>query len=155
VRGCTAVAFFLSVVLTALSLGGSWSHVLQIRGKAPWSGPFWRAAMETLYRDYAIIGGVTELAAIVAVWWLVFVLRGRSPAFGWALTAALLLTVAFLGIWLGFIAPINRVFATWTPETVPADWTSYRDRWELWHAVIATLKLGAFAALVVAVLKRS
>jgi hypothetical protein len=69
-------------------------------------------------------------------------------------SAALLLSVAFFGLWIGFIAPVNRVFATWTPETVPADWTSYRDRWELWHAVIAALKLGAFVSLAIAVLQR-
>ena len=70
------------------------------------------------------------------------------------LASALLLTIAFAGIWLGFIAPINRVFATWTPETAPADWATYRDRWETWHAVIAALKLGAFVSLALAAVRR-
>lgn len=143
-------AFFLSLVLTALSLGASWSHILQIRGKAPWPGPLWRAAMESLYRDYAIVGGPVELAAILAGWWLVVTVR-RTPPFEWALASALLLSLAFFGIWIGFIAPINRVFATWTPGSLPADWTSYRDRWEMWHAVIASLKLAAFSALAIGV----
>ena len=146
--------FVASLVLTALSLGLSWSHVLQIRGKAPWSGPFWRAAMESLYRDYAVIGGVNELAAIAAAWWLVVVVRRRRELARWSLAAAVLLTIAFGVIWIGFIAPINHVLATWTPESVPADWTLYRNRWEMWHAVIAALKLGAFASLVAATLAR-
>ena len=143
-----------SLILTALSLGASWSHVLQIRGKAPWSGPFWRAAMESLYRDYAIIGGVTEIAAIAAAWWLVRVVR-QTPEFRWAVASAVLLTVAFVVVWVGFIAPINRVFASWTPETVPADWTGWRNRWEFWHAVIATLKLAAFTSLAIGVQVRT
>ncbi|HET9041346.1 MAG TPA: DUF1772 domain-containing protein [Gemmatimonadales bacterium] len=151
----TPIAFFVSLMLTALSLGLSWSHVLQIRGKVPWSGPFWRAAMETLYRDYAVVGGVTEVAAILAGWWLVFVVRQRPEIVRWALASALLLTVAFAGVWVGFIVPINRVFASWTPQTLPADWAAFRDRWEMWHAVIAGLKLAAFVSLAVAVLKRT
>ena len=143
-------AFFASLVLTALSLGASWSHVLQIRGKAVWPGPLWRAAMESLYRDYAIVGGVVEIAAILAGWWLVVAVRD-TPAFRWALASAVLLSVAFFVVWIGFIAPINRVFATWTTANLPADWSAYRDRWEMWHAVIATLKLGAFMALAIGV----
>lgn len=156
-RGDTAgvsrvTAVFASLVLTALSLGASWSHVLQIRGKAVWPGPLWRAAMESLYRDYAIVGGVVELAAILAGWWLVLAAR-NTPAFRWALGSALLLSVAFFVVWTGFIAPINRVFATWSPSSLPADWASYRDRWEMWHAVIAALKLAAFSALAIGVQK--
>ena len=145
-------AFFASLVLTALSLGASWSHVLQIRGKAVWPGPLWRAAMESLYRDYAIVGGVVELAAILAGWWLVLAVR-RTPAFRWSLGSAVLLSVAFFVIWIGFIAPINRVFATWSSSSLPADWASYRNRWEMWHAVIAALKLAAFSALAIGVQK--
>jgi len=50
-------------------------------------------------------------------------------------------------IWVGFVAPINSVFATWTPATVPPDWTRWRNRWDLCYAMIAALKLTAFTAL--------
>jgi hypothetical protein len=143
-------AFLVSLVLTALSLGLSWSHVLQIRGKAVWPGPIWRAAMESLYRDYAIIGGPAEVAAILATWLVVGMVHG-TPAFRWALASAVLLSVAFFVVWIGFIAPINRIFATWSASSLPADWSTYRDRWELWHAVIFALKLAAFSALAIAV----
>ena len=150
----TPAAWFTSLILTALSLGLSWSHVLQIRGKAPWSGPFWRAAMESLYRDYAVVGGPLEIGAIAAAWWVVLSVRKQPELFRWVFASAVLLTVAFGVVWVGFIAPINRVLATWTPQTVPSDWMVYRDRWEMWHTVIAALKLTAFGALAVAVLKR-
>lgn len=142
----------VTLLVAALSLGASWSHILQIRGKAAWDGPFWRAAMESLYRDYAIIGGPVELAAIVLACWLALSLRRDRAARPWAFAGAALLAVAFFGLWLGFIAPINAVFATWTPETVPAGWTVWRDRWEFWHAMIALVKACGFVALVLAVL---
>ena len=150
-NGC----YLTSLLMTALSLGASWSHLLQIRGKAPWPASFWRTAMETLYMDYAIIGGVTEIAAIACAWWLVFVVRRSPLAYRWSLSGASLLTIAFLGLWLGLIAPINAVFATWTPETMPMNWTRYRNSWEMWHAVIAGVKAIAFSALVMAVIQQA
>lgn len=149
----TRTAYFVTLFLMALSLGGGWSHVLQIRGKATWPGPLWRTVMETLYRDYATAGAVVEVGSILAAWMLVFFLRGVSPAFWWAVVAAALVSLAF-GAWLAFIAPINTVFATWTPATVPADWTGTRDRWEFWHAAIAALKALAFGTLIVAALSQ-
>ncbi|MGH7513802.1 MAG: hypothetical protein ACREOQ_12860 [Gemmatimonadales bacterium] len=42
---------------------------------------------------------------------------------------------------------------TWTPSSLAADWASYRNRWEMWHGVIAALKLAAFSALAIGVQK--
>lgn len=152
----TARPFWLaSLVLMALSLGTSWSHVLQIRGKAGWDGLMWRTVMETLYRDYATLGAVAELGAILAAWALVVALwRRRQPGRRWALAGALLVSFAFFGLWIGMIAPTNAVLATWTPATVPADWTRWRDSWELWHAVIAAVKALAFMTLAMGALSR-
>lgn len=140
------VVTWLSLYLTALSMGGGFSHVLQASGKASWDGPFWRLAMETLYRDYATAGAVTELGAIAATAALAFLLW-RTTAFKPVLAAALLLAAAFFGLWLWFIAPINARFATWSPDAMPADWRLWRDRWEFWHAVIFSVKSLAFAIL--------
>ncbi len=141
-----------TLFVTALSLGASWSHILQIRGKASWEAPFWHAAMETLYRDYATLGAATELGAILLAWLLTFSFRRHRAALRWAALGSLLLTIAFFGLWIGFIAPVNAVFATSTPETMPRDWTFYRDRWEFWHATIAVAKAAAFVALTTAIL---
>lgn len=135
-----------ALFVTALSLGLGWSHVLQIHGKAGWDAAFWRAAMETLYRDYATWGAAGELGAIALAALLALALR-RRPGFGLAAAGAALLAIAFFGLWIGFIMPTNAVFATWTPQTVPADWTLYRDRWETWHAMIAAVKALAFLCL--------
>jgi hypothetical protein len=140
----------ITLTFASLSLGASWSHILQVRGKADWDGPFWRMAMETLYRDYATIGAATEIGAIVLAWLLVFFFRKDSQARAWAAAGAILLSIAFFGLWLGFIAPINAVFATWSPDSIPTDWTVYRDKWEFWHAMIAVIKTLAFVALLVA-----
>jgi hypothetical protein len=35
--------------------------------------------------------------------------------------------------------PVNVAFSQWTPARMPADWRSYRDRWEAGHALAAAL----------------
>jgi len=142
----------VTLLVTALSLGASWSHILQIRGKAAWDAALWRTAMESLYRDYATLGAVTEMGAIVLAWTLTISYRRLPSARRWSSAAAALLTFAFFALWLGFVAPINAVIATWSPNAMPTDWMEYRNRWEMWHAVIAMVKAGAFCALVCAAL---
>ena len=136
-----------TLLVAALSLGASWSHVLQIRGKAGWDAALWRTVMESLYRDYALLGAVTEIGAIVLAWMLVLACRRVPAARSWAIAGALLFSFAFFGLWLGQVAPINQVFAGWSPDAMPPDWQAYRDRWELWHAVIAAVKALGFGSL--------
>ncbi len=47
---------------------------------------------------------------------------------------------------------MNAALSVWTPETLPADWTRYRDQWELGHAIHAALFGLGFSALVIALL---
>ena len=45
-----------------------------------------------------------------------------------------------------FNAPVNEAVNKWTPETLPADWASYRLRWETGHALAALFALLGLAA---------
>ena len=51
-----------------------------------------------------------------------------------------------------FIAPVNAKIATWTPGTIPADWTWRRSQWEYTHAVRAILEILGLSALVLSIL---
>jgi hypothetical protein len=79
-----------------------------------------------------------------------FLARGRRGA-RWTLAAALCVT-AGLGVWFAMVAPVNAALSGWTPETLPADWTEYRNRWEAGHAVHAVLFALGFSALAAAIL---
>jgi hypothetical protein len=61
-------------------------------------------------------------------------------------------TSAGLGVWFLLVAPMNAALSGWTPETLPGDWTGYRDQWEAGHAVHAALVACGFGALVIAIL---
>jgi hypothetical protein len=50
------------------------------------------------------------------------------------------------------VAPMNAALSGWTPETLPADWTNYRDQWETGQAIHAALFGLGFSALAIALL---
>jgi hypothetical protein len=57
-----------------------------------------------------------------------------------------------LGALFAYVYPANLAFATWTPDTMPADWPRYRASWEYGHAVRAVLGVVALCALIAAML---
>lgn len=46
--------------------------------------------------------------------------------------------------------PINAVVMTWTPTTMPDNWTEIRDTWWFWHIVRTFVSFAALAGLVTA-----
>ena len=80
--------------------------------------------------------------------------RGRGPSFGWTLTGAACLLLAFVS-WLALVAPVNREVAAAirsAPESVPALWMRHRARWEYGHATGFVIQLVGVAALLASVL---
>ena len=47
-----------------------------------------------------------------------------------------------------FNRPVNEVLSNWTLATLPADWSNYRVRWEIDHALTALFSVIAFATLI-------
>lgn len=130
------------LICAVVTLGALAAHVLEMPNKFGLDGPLWLAVQQNLYRGWGPFMGPFEVLAIVATWALVFL--GRKTRATWPLTllAACLLSLA-LGAFFVLNAPVNAAFAAWTPATLPADWASYRLRWELGHAIGFVLVLPA------------
>ena len=47
--------------------------------------------------------------------------------------------------------PVNDQVMAWTAATIPADWSSLRDRWWTWHQARLTVALGAQFLLIAAI----
>ena len=47
-----------------------------------------------------------------------------------------------------FNQPVNEPLLGWTSATLPADWSNYRLRWEIGHALTALFSMIAFATLI-------
>jgi uncharacterized membrane protein len=75
----------------------------------------------------------------------------NSAAFYLSVTACLLIVIALL-ITLVIEVPIDNQIRTWTAETVPADWTTLRARWQIFHTARTFVSLGSLGSLILSVL---
>jgi hypothetical protein len=145
---------FAAVMLAALTLGLGFCHLMQLPSRMGWDQYLWvgSTVQGGLYAAFGSVGTVIFLATIIALGLLAYFTREHGrPGAGMAL-AALLLFVFALVLWWVLIYPVNVELAKWVDGPVPADWTTYRARWEWGHAIIALTELLGFAALVASVL---
>jgi uncharacterized membrane protein len=146
------VWYFITLVLTALLMGTTFDHALEMPAKMNMPGSLWMTLQQTLYPAFASIGGAIEMGAIIRALVLAVLVRQHKSAFYLALTGTVMLVVAFFVVWVMFTRPVNTETATWTVASLPADWTQWRRRWEYSHATRFALQLIGFGALVFSLL---
>lgn len=66
-----------------------------------------------------------------------------------------LLWVVSIAYTIAALVPINNRIASWTQSNLPADWKSYRRRWDLLHRWRVVLLLAAFTTLVIGIQRSS
>lgn len=137
---------WISLVSTAVTLGALAAHALELPNKFTLDGPLWLAVQQNLYRGWGPFIGPFEVTSVMATWVLLYLARKDRPIFGLTLLASCLLSGALAVLFI-LNAPVNAAFASWTSTTLPSDWSNYRLRWELGHAIGFVLVLVAFVAL--------
>ena len=145
---------FTAILLAALTLGMGFCHLMQLPARMGWDQYLWvgSTVQGGLYSLFGSIGAVIDVAAVIALALLAYLVRERRrPGFRLALAAAILFALALV-LWWVLVYPVNVELAKWVNGPVPADWTDYRTRWEWGHAIISVLELAGFAALVASVL---
>jgi hypothetical protein len=145
---------FLAIILAALALTMISAHVLEMPQKMQYDAQLYSAVNTTMYRYFAIVGGVYSMGSIIAAGVLAFLVRRDRAVFRWALAGALLLVLWFVS-WLTLVAPVNNQVATalqFSPAGVPALWMQLRRRWEYGHAIGFVLQLLGLCALLISVL---
>ena len=143
----------LAAAVAALSLGPSFAHLLESGPRLHvWSPELWREAtvFNQQFKFFLVVGAPLDIAAIIVPAVFTFMLRGDSPAFGFALGATALFTLALIA-WFLVVSPANAVLATGTPGPIPGDFDAVRWRWEAGHIAVAGLKLLGFISLACAV----
>jgi hypothetical protein len=140
----------LTLSLAALSLAPSFAHVLEAPPRLyDWPAHLWieatvRHGQFVLFRN---IGAPLDIGAIVMAA-ILAVLLHRRAGFGWVLTGTALLILALIA-WFVVVSPANEVLAGWGAGAVPTDFIPTRDRWEIGHMIVASLKALGFVALAV------
>ena len=144
------IAFFISLLATALALGGALAHALELPNKINMS----RENYYIVQRAYdgwdrlAYLLAI-ELAGILAVIWL----HRAEPRVLWLALMALVCLFAAQAIFWIWTFPANQATSNWT--TQPNNWERLRCEWEYSHLVGALFQTLAMTALIIAVLRRA
>ena len=144
-----------SLGLAGLSLAPSFAHLLEAPPRLRWPAELW-IAVTVFGGQYALfgsIGAVIDVAAVGAAFFLARISHNR-PGGEFALGGAILLALS-LAVWLGVVFPASQVMGGWPQGSAPPDFDGIRARWETGHALMAGLKLTAFASLILAALQES
>jgi hypothetical protein len=143
---------FLSLLLTALAMGITVCHVLEIWGKLRLPPEVWITVQQNLYAAFAVGGAVFELGAILTAALVAFLVRHHRRAVFLLSLAGAGCALAGLVSWFILVAPVNEVIAAAAPERLPPDWAAVRRAWEAGHAVGAAFFILAFSLLLWALL---
>ena len=135
--------WFAAVVLTALTMGLEFAHVLEWPVKQGYSGELWVRLQESLYLWFGNLGAILYVLAVIVG--VVLAFRVKRTSMWWAAG----LQVAALASFLAVIYPVNLRLPLSSSDqvTVPPDWASLRVRWELGHTIGFVLFLSAFVLL--------
>lgn len=143
-----------ALTLSALTLGLSFAHVLEMPAKLAYAPAVYVALQNSLYVSFGPprVGTFVEPGAILATGLLAYLVRRRRPAFWLTVGAEICLLLAFPVVFFLFTDPANAVFQG--AASVPPDFERYRIQWEYSHAARFVLQLAAFVLLARSVLHR-
>jgi hypothetical protein len=131
-----SIVRFLAVVFAALALVPAAAHLIELPHKIGLTGSDY-LIVQRLYRGWNM-AGIVVIGALLLMAALAYQLRGRQPAFGFALFALLCIAGTQIIFWT-FTFPVNRETSNWT--VLPANWIALRSRWEYSHAASAVLNI--------------
>jgi hypothetical protein len=147
------LAQFVHVFLFALVAGvfwGTWFSLSRSIGAItpPTFLEVGHTMIANLGGSMAVLMPATLLAAVPA---LMGLYRRRRASFSLMLAGVGLLVVALV-ITLSVNVPIDAAIDGWTVQTLPADWTSIRDRWQAYHTARTFLGLAGLGCSLAAVM---
>jgi hypothetical protein len=139
-----------NLALGVMALLGPIAHVLELPNKLSLDAALWLGVQSHLYRGWGpFLGGPAEVGALATSLCLAYVRRHRSTIL-WPTVIACIGYSSMLAVFFSLNAPVNSAVSSWTPATIPPDWSSYRMRWEIGHALAAVFSIISLAALLLA-----
>jgi hypothetical protein len=123
-------------MLTALSARMAFCHSMQMPPRLNYTPALWSRVrnIEGTYRPFGpTVGASIEGGALITAVVLPIFVRARRPAFALTLIGAACMVAVQVAWWL-FVFPVKSQMVSWTPESLPANFTELRDQWEYPHA---------------------
>lgn len=144
-------AQFVALLLTGLSAGVAFTHLLELPNKMSLSAQNYLLVQQHLYQGFGRVIGPIEVGAFLAAIAIVVLVRRRRVTFLLTLFAVICLAIALV-VWEIYNGSVNQTVDSWTIETMPSNWVTYRNRWEYAHAARAILYTFGFSALTLSML---
>ncbi|HEY1707652.1 MAG TPA: hypothetical protein VGG10_05265 [Rhizomicrobium sp.] len=142
---------FLAWLTAAVAVMATWApvaHVLELPNKVRLDGASWLMVQQHLYNGWGLfVGAPTELGGLLLSGFLAIRTWKSGTAAGRYSAIAAAMYAAMLACFFLFNDPVNRALNGWTTDSLPADWTGYRFRWELGHALAALFAICALVAV--------
>lgn len=145
---------FVTIMLVAVALSAALAHLMELPGKMSYDAHLYVLLHRTLYPTFGQTAGWAEGLGLLTIIGLAWRVRQRGAAFPLTLAAAAC-QVAAMTVFLVFVQPVNLTMSSWPLDSIPPDWTRWRDQWEYAHAVRAVLQIGALAALVLSAVRET
>jgi hypothetical protein len=141
----------VSLVLVSLVTGVFWGSWLGLsRSIQTFTPDTFLAIGQAMIGNLAPVMPILVTLAALSQLGLMFQLRSiRSSAFLPLLIAFVMFLIA-IAVTLLVEVPIDNQIRTWTPTSLPADWTQIRDRWETFHVLRTFSALGGLIVLTAA-----
>lgn len=130
---------FLAIVTLGVATGIAFTHALEWTNKVGLNAEQYLFVQQTLYQGFGDRAGWIETLGIMALLFVSPLLYRIRPSLGLLSGVAFVFALAGLMFYFFGNAPVNEAVRSWTVETMPSDWQSYRDAWEQSHAARAIL----------------
>jgi len=145
---------FITLMLTALLMGMTFCHVLEMPAKMRYPASFYLTIHRSLYVAFGPpnVGAFIEIAAILAAVVLVFLVRKSRPDFWWTLIGAVCLVVGLI-VFFVMVEPANVAMKRMIIDMPPDDFFYWRNQWEYGHAAHFVMHFLGFSALLLSILR--
>jgi uncharacterized membrane protein len=147
------ISFFLSIFLLMMVTGIFWGTWFSLsRSMEVFSAAEFIHIGKTIIQNLAVPMRIIMPSCIVFIFlsaW--FYPQKKSLGFYFCITSSILIMTSLL-ITLLIEVPIDNQIKEWTPETVPADWETIRNRWEFFHMLRTFISLASFAFFTLSVM---
>ncbi len=132
--GAAEFGWFVTLLATALAMGGALAHALALPNKMMMDQTDYFAAQQA-YRGWNQLAfllsiEMTGMIALLVSYW-------RSRPIRWRIAAALIFLVLAQAVFWTFTFPANLATDSW--QQIPPNWETLRSQWEYSHLAGAAL----------------
>jgi hypothetical protein len=145
---------FFAVMLTATAFAAALAHLMELPGKMAYDARLYVSLHRTLYPTFGQTAGWAEGLALFCVIGLAWRVRKRGAAFSLTVAAVVCQATAMAVFWV-YVHPANVTMSSWPLDSIPLEWTDWRDQWEYAHASRAVLFTVALASQVLGIVKET